>query len=167
MRSRKEFIKRVEKYKSAEWIYTDKGCIAWQLSTGENVELLFIEVKKPGQGHATELVREMCKRIKPFNSVFVVRLASNKKAGGFYRKLGFKEHPIWGLYTCKAVLGTISYKKLCHYLSLHQSSGSKELKTQKNTGIFTTPSIFLAWNFGKRLKVSILKSLKSIKMPRF
>lgn len=119
MRSREEFEKRVKQYIGASWIYTPFGYIAWQLSTGENVELLFIEVKEPGKGHATQLVRMMCEHIEPFNSVFVVRLASNKRAGAFYRKLGFKEHKITGLYRTKAVLGTISYKKLCRNLSIN------------------------------------------------
>ena len=167
MRSYKDFIKRVGQYKAAEWVYTDCGYIAWQLSTGENVELLFIEVLEPGKGYATELVREMCKRIKPFNSVFVVRLASNKRAGYFYRKMGFREHPIWGLYSCKAVLGTVSYKKLCHYLSQHPSSGKRELKTPTSMETFTTRSIFQGWNFGKRLKVLTWRCSKLIRTLGF
>lgn len=116
MRSYKEFIERLNQYKGASFIYDETGFIAWQLSTGENVELLFIEVKEPGKGHATELVRKMCKEINPFNSVFVFRLRSNETAGHFYRKLGFEERVVPNLYLEDAVLGVISYKQLCQNL---------------------------------------------------
>ena len=96
----------------------DFGYIVWQESTGNNVELLFIEVQEPGRGYATELVRQMCKHIKPFNSVFVFRLASNERAGHFYRKLGFKEQLVQELYKEDAVLGVISYEELCQNLSI-------------------------------------------------
>ena len=120
MRSREDFEKRVKQYSGAEWLYVeDYGFIAWQLSTGENVELLFIEVNEPGKGHASELVRSMCLSIKPFNSVFVFRLASNEQAGHFYRKLGFEETLIKGLYKEDAVLGVVSYKTLCQNLSIN------------------------------------------------
>lgn len=119
MRSREEFEERLKAYSGAESIYIDDyGYIAWQMSTGENVELLFIEVSKPGNGHATLLVREMCKRIKPFNSVFVFRLASNDAAGHFYRRLGFREYAVDDLYKVPAILGVVSYEKLCRNLSI-------------------------------------------------
>ena len=118
MRSKDEFLRRLKGYDGAEYLYTDNGLIAWQCSTGENAELLFIEVKEQGKGHGTELVKEMCKRIKPFNSVFVFRLASNENAGRFYRGLGFEETLIKGLYKEDAVLGVANYKKLCENLMI-------------------------------------------------
>lgn len=118
MRSLQDLEEKLMPYAGPKVIYReDFGYIVWQESTGNNVEILFIEVKEPGRGHATELVKHMCEFIKPYNSVFVFRLASNERAGGFYRKLGFQETPIEGLYTAPAVLGVVSYKDLCHYLS--------------------------------------------------
>ena len=117
MKTLEELQPRFSLYKGLEYIYHDYGYIAWQMSTGENVELVFIEVKEPGKGYGTRLVKEMVDRIKPFNSVFVFRLASNKPAGRFYRKLGFSDSLVKGLYTTDAVLGVVNYKKLCDYLS--------------------------------------------------
>lgn len=119
MRSHHELKERLKQYDGVHLCYReDYGYIAWQMSTGENVELVFIEVKEPGKGHATELVKEMCRQIKPFNSVFVFRLESNERAGHFYRKLGFKETVIHGLYKVPAVLGVVSYEELCRNLSI-------------------------------------------------
>lgn len=117
MRSRKELTDKLMPYDGSQLVYHDWGYIAWQESTGNNVELLFIEVKEPGKGHATELVKEMCLAIQPYKSVFVFRLASNERAGHFYRKLGFKEQVVKGLYTEDAVLGVVDFEELCHYLS--------------------------------------------------
>jgi len=105
-------LERIKQYTGAEYIQNEKGLIAWQLSTGENIEILFIEVTEQRKGYGTALIKEMCKRIKPFNSVFVFRLESNEEAGKFYRKLGFKETRIDGLYKVGAVLGTIAYEDL-------------------------------------------------------
>ena len=118
MRTEKELIDRLNFYSGAEYYYSDIGYIAWQITTGENVELLFIESKESGKGYGTQLVREMCKRIKPYNSVFVFRLASNENAGTFYRYLGFNETLIKGLYKVDAVLGVANYKKLCENLMI-------------------------------------------------
>ena len=117
MRSYPELIEKLKPYKGEQHYYEpDFGYIAWQESTGNNVELLFIEVKEPGKGHATSLVKYMCQNIQPYNSVFVFRLASNEPAGHFYRKLGFEEILIKGLYKEDAVLGVVSYKQLCQNL---------------------------------------------------
>lgn len=114
MRSYTEVAEKLRPYLGPVLHYKeDFGYIAWQESTGNNVEILFIEVKEPGKGHATELLREMCKHIKPYNSVFVFRLASNERAGHFYRKMGFKETLIPGLYKEDAVLGVVNFEELC------------------------------------------------------
>jgi len=119
MRSRQEISNRLEQYSGANLIYTDFGYIAWQVSTGENVELLFIETKEQRRGYGKKLVQLMCQSINPFNSVFVFRLKENENAGKFYRSLGFKEYNIEGLYKTRAVLGVVSYKKLCQNLSIN------------------------------------------------
>lgn len=117
MRSHHEITEKLKPYVGYELRYKPGiGYIAWQESTGNNVELLFIEVLQPGNGHATELVKEMCREIKPFNSVFVFRLASNERAGHFYRKVGFKEQLVSGLYKEDAVLGVANYEELCQNL---------------------------------------------------
>lgn len=117
MRTKKEFIERLIPYKGCEYIYKeDIGYIAWQVSTGENVELMFIETKEKQLGFGKQLIAEMVSRIKPFNSVFVFRLASNEDAGKFYRALGFQETLISGLYKVDAVIGVVNYNTLCQNL---------------------------------------------------
>lgn len=100
-------------YKGAELLYTPDGYIAWQCSTGENYEILFIEVREKRQGIGRKLILEMAKKIKPFHSVFVFRRAVNEEAGEFYRSIGFTETTIPGLYKDEdAVLGVIPYASL-------------------------------------------------------
>lgn len=112
MKTKEQLIERLKQYKGIEYLYFDYGYIAWQVSTGENVEIVFIETKEFRKGYGKKLIQEMCKRIKPFNSVFVFRMASNENAGKFYRGLGFKEHIVHGLYKVDAVMGIISFKDL-------------------------------------------------------
>lgn len=113
MRTLDELKERISRYRGAEFIYRDYGYIVWQCSTGENYELLFIEVKEKRKGFGRRLIREMAERINPYHSVFVVRLASNREAGEFYRAIGFKETLIKGLYKGgDAVIGVIPYSKL-------------------------------------------------------
>lgn len=127
MRSLQDIESRVSQYKGAKLFFLeDLGYIAWQVSTGENIELLFIETSEPGKGHGIELMKRMCMEIKPYNSVFVFRLASNEVAGQFYRKLGFKEQNVSGLYKVDAVLGVVSYETLCKNLLIEPNSGKKE-----------------------------------------
>jgi ribosomal protein S18 acetylase RimI-like enzyme len=109
---RAETLKRIKQYNGIKYIDDERGFLAWQMSTGENIEIVFIETSEQGKGYGTSLIRDMCKQIKPYNSVFVFRLADNETAGHFYRKLGFKEIPVEGLYKCGAVLGVISYEEL-------------------------------------------------------
>lgn len=118
MRTHQELVDRMQNYRGAEYIYTDNGYIAWQVSTGENVEILFIEVDEQRKGHATKLLKQFVATVKPFNSVFVFRLASNEDAGFFYRSVGFKETLIQDLYKgVDAVLGVVNYNTLCQNLS--------------------------------------------------
>jgi ribosomal protein S18 acetylase RimI-like enzyme len=119
MKSLKTIKARLEPYTGAELFYTDYGFIAWQLGTGDNYELLWIEVSEKGKGYGTELVREMVRRIKPYHSVFVWRKKSNESAGYFYRHLGFQETEISNLYKEDAVLGVIDYETLCQNLSIN------------------------------------------------
>jgi GNAT superfamily N-acetyltransferase len=113
-----DILERFKQYDGLRYYIDETGYIAWQLSTGENVELMFIRVHTPGKGHGTELLKKMVQRIKPFNSVFVFRLASNESAGHFYRHHGFKETLVSGLYKVDAVLGVANYKELCEKLGI-------------------------------------------------
>lgn len=118
MRTLEELKNRMKDYRGAEYIYTDNGYVAWQVSTGENVEIIFIEVSETRKGYATKLLKEFVKMIKPFNSVFVFRLASNEDAGFFYRSIGFQETLVPNLYKgVDAVLGVVNYDTLCQNLS--------------------------------------------------
>lgn len=118
MRTLAQLTDRMKDYKGAEYIYTDNGYIAWQVSTGENVEIIFIEVNETRKGHATRLLKEFVKKVKPFNSVFVFRLASNEDAGFFYRSVGFQETLVPALYKgVDAVLGVVNFNTLCQNLS--------------------------------------------------
>jgi len=113
MRSKQELTERLKQYKGAEYIYTNKGFIAWQMSTGENWEILFIEVAEPGKGHGTEMLKRFVSAVEPpFTSVFVFRLESNETAGHFYRHFGFKETRVDGLYKEGAVLAVIQWEEL-------------------------------------------------------
>jgi len=118
MKSKQDFLNRLKLYEGAEYIYDDTGFIAWQMSTGENWEIIFIEVAETRKGYATELVKKFVKAVDPpYTSVFVFRLASNESAGHFYRSLGFTETLIKGLYKEDAILGVVNWdilkKKLC------------------------------------------------------
>lgn len=113
MRTLKELKKRISEYKGVKYIYTKFGYIAWQCSTGENYEILFIESFDKRKGNGKKLIKMMCKKIKPFYSVFVIRLSSNECAGRFYRSIGFKETLIKNLYKGgDAVIGVIPFNKL-------------------------------------------------------
>lgn len=115
MRSQKELLKRLDSYKGFDYIYwKDKGYLAWHLSTGENYEMLFLEVKEKKKGIATQLFKEFVKKVEPpFNSVFAFRRADNEEAKIFYNKLGFQQLEIPGIYKeVNAVIMWIKFSKL-------------------------------------------------------
>lgn len=114
MRSHQELAKRLSAYSGPQTIWTDHGYLTWQMSTGENVEILFIEAER---GFGKELLQKLCEAVRPFHSIFVVRLASNEIAGKFYRKWGFKEYCVPGLYRgVDAMMGVVEYQTLCKNL---------------------------------------------------
>ena len=123
MRTKGQVIERLGSYHGPQTMYLDYGYIIWQTTTGENFEILFIEVKETGQGLGVRLMKEwLTKLIKaktlPFTSVSVTRLASNVNAGKFYRKLGFQEYEINGLYKVPAVFSVMSFHDLCSKLGV-------------------------------------------------
>lgn len=110
---RKDLVDRLEKYNGMEHLTSDHGFIFWQVTTGENVEIMFISVDEPRKGYGTELIRLMCERIQPYNSVIVFTRENNREARAFYEKLGFKGVIVDNLYKNeKAVLYTILFKEL-------------------------------------------------------
>lgn len=121
MRTKPEVLKRLEAYKGIELIYHDWGYIVWQVSTGENVEEILIEVAQKGQGAGHQLWREACARLKeqglPYHSVFAYHLKSRPLPDHFYTSLGFSRHEIPDLYKGDiAVLRVCPFTKLCEKL---------------------------------------------------
>lgn len=136
MRTQKEIQERLATYTGAKLIYFDDlGYIAWQFTTGENIEILFIEVKVSGQGIGHGLMKkwltELCVNgIKPYNSIIVWRLKRNTQAGHFYRSLGFKETEVSDLYVKEcAVLSVINFEGLCQNLSIKLNFGRSGYRT--------------------------------------
>lgn len=95
MRTLDELLRRLAPYGGFDYLYDPAlGYIAWHYSTGENLEILFIEAAEKGRGHGAELYRRMCRRIVetrclPYHSVFGFHLTSNEAARRFYDKLGW------------------------------------------------------------------------------
>lgn len=121
MRTKQELEERLSQYKMANFIYSeDIGYIAWQISTGENIEILFIETKEHGIGYGKSIMKMFLEAVRPYHSVFVFRLAENEQAGFFYRKCGFKETLVRELYKGgDAVLGVATYENLCKNLLIN------------------------------------------------
>lgn len=120
MRSPEEFFARIKGYTGCQYYYHPEiGYIAWQCSTGDNIEIVFIEAKQKGQGNGIRLIKEMLKKVQPYHSIFVFRRANNITAKHFYIKMGFQETRISGLYQGEdAVLGVASYSILKHNLGI-------------------------------------------------
>jgi hypothetical protein len=91
MRTLDELQARLELYKEAEYIYVvGVGSIVWHYSSGDNIEILFIEAPN----HGRELYHLMVSRLlshneKPYHSVFGFHLTSNTRAARFYEKMGW------------------------------------------------------------------------------
>lgn len=96
MRTWPELQEKLSPYEGVEYIYDPEvGYIAWHLSTGGNVEILFIEAAIPGLGQGGEMYRRMAlqllERGTPYHSVFGYRLKSNRIARRFYSKMGWTQ----------------------------------------------------------------------------
>ena len=93
---------RLQPYKNVEYIhYENLGSIAWHYSTGENIEMLFLEASL-GYG-ALMYVRFVnllqSRREKPYNSVFAFRRTDNETAKHFYEGLGWQQRDLgWSIY---------------------------------------------------------------------
>lgn len=108
-----QLLDRLEHYGSADYVWFDWGHVAWHFSTGENVELLFIQVRDPGKGDGKRLIEAMCRRLigkgrEPFNSVFSFRRTDNQEAERFYASLGFEQRDLGeGIY--KGIGATVAW----------------------------------------------------------
>lgn len=89
--------------------------------------MLFLEVEESqrGNGVAADLYREFCRRvidqrtIAPYYSVFAFRKTENESAGKLYKKMGFEQIVVPGLYAGgDATLMWIPFKTLCHNLGV-------------------------------------------------
>lgn len=102
MRTFEQVQERLALYKGVECIYHDWGYIAWQVSSGENVEEILFEVAEKGNGHGILLWKELCQKLiatgLPYHSVFLFHLASRPEPDRFYSRLGFSRHEIPDLY---------------------------------------------------------------------
>lgn len=118
-----DFIARMAKYKAVRWLYeTGTGAIAWHLGTGENHEILFLEVESAGNGQGRRMlelyVREAAME-PPYESVYVFHLESNEKAAGFYEHMGFKKAGEAPIYRGQAaVLRVIKWNDLVERLGI-------------------------------------------------
>jgi hypothetical protein len=93
LKTKEQFEARLATYGEADYVYLPNvGNIAWHYSTGENIEVLFIE-SIPGYGGFMML--KMVETIlannqKPYHTVFGFCRTSNDLAANFYAKLGWQ-----------------------------------------------------------------------------
>lgn len=109
MRTKEQFLERLEQYGPTRWLYDDGAAIAWRSGTGGNLEIVQLEVNKKREGLGREIVRRMVHGLiagvqgpLPYHSVYAFCLGSREDACAFYKNLGFTEtlaslHP-GGLY---------------------------------------------------------------------
>jgi len=125
MRTEAQLLLRLEVYGVYEYIYWEgRGYMAWHLSTGENIEILFVEIHPSlrGQGLTSQLFAEFCQRAKlnpPYNSVFAFTRADNEIAHRMYLRFGFYLKRIPNLYKhLDAYLAVVNFQKLCEKLGV-------------------------------------------------
>lgn len=94
----------------------DTGYIVWRLGTGNNVELLHIEVKQQNRGNGTALLKKMLERLldnPPYCTVFGFTRVDNTDAQKFYQRRGFDTTLVRGVYADGlAVIFSAEYAKL-------------------------------------------------------
>jgi hypothetical protein len=93
MRTSSELAERIERYHGLWYICREEGSIVWHLSTGDNIEVLFIEAQP---GHGQEMLRRMAHAVEgmseePYHSVFAFCLAGNERGRRFWRDAGWRE----------------------------------------------------------------------------
>ena len=97
MRTELELKDKLAIHGDAEYIYDPEvGYLSWHVSTGGNIETLYMEAKERRKGYGTELYRRMVQRLidnkqEPYHSVFCFRLGMNDAAKLFYASMGWTE----------------------------------------------------------------------------
>jgi len=123
MRTLEQLRRRIAGYGEAEYIYErNVGYIVWHYSTGDNVEILFIETRANQGAMLVKMMVEalIAKKGKPYHSVFVFSLGENERARKFYTKLGMKQVNLGSsIYRDgETVLSWISWDELLQNLDL-------------------------------------------------
>lgn len=94
MRTLAELQERLKMYGEAEYVFLPNlGHIAWHYSTGENIELLFLQATLGyGPIMLIRMADVLLKRNEaPYHSIFAFRLGSNDVADRFYKRLGWHQ----------------------------------------------------------------------------
>lgn len=117
MRTEQELKERIAQYLGVEYIYKEGlGYIVWHLGSGDNYEILFLEVSESArrQKIGRKLFEEFKAQVKPsFHSVYVFHLKSNLVAAKFYESLGFVQFVECGIYRGEpAILRWVEFSKL-------------------------------------------------------
>ena len=125
MRSLQELKNRLSSYDGVDFVYYPNiGYIAWHQSTGDNIEVLFIEVK-PGYGGW--IYNRMVKTLlgagrEPYHSVFCFWLKSNQAAAMFYKSMEWNQVDLGqSIYqNDETVLCWITWKNLLQNLNVRE-----------------------------------------------
>lgn len=93
MRTLIELVDRIKSYEGVNYICRLEGNIVWHVSTGDNIEILFIEAQL---GRGQEMLKRMVHaavgmREEPYHSVFAFCLGNNACGRKFWRAAGFRE----------------------------------------------------------------------------
>jgi hypothetical protein len=94
MRTKEQLEERMRAYHDLEYVYLDNiGYIVWHYSTGDNIEILFLEATF---GFGLHMYKRFIDALlqrneKPYHTVFAFRLGSNEIAGRFYEKFGWTQ----------------------------------------------------------------------------
>ena len=128
MRTLEELRERLLNYGDAEYIHQpETGCIAWHFSTGDNIEVLFLESAVPGSGGGGMMFRAMAEHLLrlgrlPYHSVFAFRLTSNEQARRFYERFGWTQVDLgWSIYEGdETTIMWIAWKDLLRRLRIEE-----------------------------------------------
>ena len=126
MRTLEQLQKRIQHYHGIEYIYNpDIGYIVWHISTGDNIEVLFIEAH-PGMGailYHKMLERILSQGVNPYHSVFCFILGKNSRAITFYKRMEWTITYLGqSIYRDdETVLAWVTWEDLLRYFKLERS----------------------------------------------
>ena len=101
-----------------DYVKTEDGFIGWRWGTGDNVELVDLQVNgAPRTGGGRRLLTEMLRALKaspPYATVFGFTRSPNLDAQRFYAAMGFALSTVVGVYADgSAVVFSARYSDLC------------------------------------------------------